>query len=35
LLLLGIAAVLGGVTLVYRPELPRRVVPWRTKRDDL
>jgi membrane-bound ClpP family serine protease len=34
LLLLGIAALLGGVALLYRPELPRRLVAW-TKRDDL
>ena len=35
LLLLGIAALLGGVALLYRPELPRRLVAWLTKRDDL
>ena len=34
-LLLGIAALLGGVALLYRPELPRRLVAWLTKRDDL
>jgi hypothetical protein len=34
-LLLGIAAVLAGVALLYRPELPRRLVLWLTKRDDL
>jgi hypothetical protein len=35
LLLLGVAALLGGVALLYRPELPRRLVAWLTKRDDL
>ena len=34
-LLLGIAALLGGVALLYRPELPRRLLAWVTKRDDL
>jgi hypothetical protein len=34
-LLLGIAALLAGVALLYRPELPRRLVLWLTKRDDL
>jgi len=34
-LLLGIAALLGSVALLYRPELPRRLMPWLTKRDDL
>jgi len=34
-LLLGIAALLGGVALLYRPELPRRLVAWLTKQDDL
>jgi hypothetical protein len=34
-LLLGIAALLGGVALLYRPELPQRLVAWLTKRDDL
>jgi hypothetical protein len=34
LLLLGIAALLGGVALLYRPELPRRLMAWLTKRDD-
>ena len=34
-LLLGIAALQGGVALLYRPELPRRLVAWLTKRDDL
>jgi hypothetical protein len=33
-LLLGVAA-LGGVALLYRPELPWRLVAWLTKRDDL
>jgi len=33
--LLGIAALLGGVALLYRPELPRRLVAWLTKQDDL
>jgi hypothetical protein len=33
-LLLGIAALLAGVALLYRPELPRRLVAWLTKRDD-
>ena len=32
---LGIAALQGGVALLYRPELPRRLVAWLTKRDDL
>jgi hypothetical protein len=35
LLLLGAAALLAGVALLYRPELPRRLVAWLTKRDDL
>ena len=35
LLLLGIAAPLGGVALLYSPELPRRLVTWLTRRDDL
>jgi hypothetical protein len=30
-LLLGIAALLGGTALLYRPELPRRLVAWLTK----
>jgi hypothetical protein len=34
-LLLGIAALLAGVALLHRPELPRRLVAWLTKRDDL
>ena len=34
-LLLGVAALLAGVALLYRPELPRRLVAWLTKRDDL
>ena len=34
-LLLVIAALLGGVALLYRPELPRRLVAWLTKQDDL
>jgi hypothetical protein len=34
-LLLGIAALLGGVALLYRPELSRRLVAWLTKREDL
>jgi hypothetical protein len=34
-LLLGIATLLGGVALLHRPELPRRLVAWLTKRDDL
>jgi membrane protein implicated in regulation of membrane protease activity len=34
-LLLGVAALLAGVALLYRPELPRRLMPWLTKRDDL
>ena len=33
--LLGIAALLGGVALLYRPELPQRLVAWLTKRDNL
>jgi hypothetical protein len=35
LLLLGVAALLAGVALLYRPELPRRLVVWPTTRDDL
>jgi hypothetical protein len=31
-LLLGIAALLGGVALLYRPELPRRLVAWLTNK---
>jgi hypothetical protein len=34
-LLLGIAALLGGTALLYRPELPRRLVSWLTNRDNL
>jgi hypothetical protein len=34
-LLLGVAALLAGVALLYRPELPRRLLVWVTKRDDL
>jgi hypothetical protein len=34
-LLLGIAALLAGVALLYRPELPRRLLARLTKRDDL
>jgi hypothetical protein len=34
-LLLGVAALLAGVALLYRPELPRRLVAWLTKRNDL
>jgi hypothetical protein len=34
-LLLGIAALLGGVGLLYRPELPRRLMAWLTKLDNL
>jgi hypothetical protein len=34
-LLLGVAALLGGVALLYSPELPRRLVAWLVKRDDL
>jgi hypothetical protein len=33
--LLGVAALLGGVVLLYRPELPRRLVAWLTRRGDL
>jgi hypothetical protein len=33
--LLGIAALLGSIALLYRPELPRRLVAWLTKGDDL
>ena len=29
------AARMGGVTLLYRPELPQRLMAWLTKRDDL
>jgi hypothetical protein len=32
-LLLGIAALPAGVALLYRPELPRRLVAWLTKQD--
>jgi hypothetical protein len=35
LLLLGVAALLGGVALRRRPELPRRLMAWLTNRDDL
>jgi hypothetical protein len=35
LLLLGIAALLGGVALLHRPELPRRLMAWLINRDDL
>jgi hypothetical protein len=34
-LLLGVAALLAGVALLYRPELPRRLMAWLSKRDDL
>ena len=34
-LLLGIAALPGGVALLYRPELPQRLVEWLTKQDNL
>jgi membrane protein implicated in regulation of membrane protease activity len=34
-LLLGVAALLSGVALLYRPELPRRLVALLTKRDAL
>jgi hypothetical protein len=34
-LLLGISALLAGVALLYRPELPRRLLAWLTKRDHL
>jgi hypothetical protein len=34
-LLLGIAALLGGLALLYRPELPQRLVEWLAKRDNL
>jgi hypothetical protein len=33
--LMGVAFLLGGVALLYRPELPRRLVAWLTKQDDL
>jgi hypothetical protein len=33
-LLLGIAALLGGVALIYRPELPRRLIGWLIKQED-
>ena len=32
---LGIAALMGGIALLYRPELPQRLLAWLTKRDDL
>ena len=35
MLLLGIAALLGGVALLHRPELPRRLMTWLINRDDL
>ena len=41
LTLMGVALLLGPVTAcwelspVYRPELPRRLVAWLTKRNDL
>jgi hypothetical protein len=34
-LLLGVAALLCGVALLYRPELPRRLVAWLTEPDNL
>ena len=34
-LLLGVVALLGGVALLYRPELPRRREARLTRRDDL
>jgi hypothetical protein len=34
-MLLGVAALLGGVALLYRPELPRRLMAPLTKQDDL
>jgi hypothetical protein len=34
-LLLGVAALLCGVALLYSPELPRRLVAWLTKPDNL
>jgi len=34
-LLLGIAALLGGVALLYGPESPRGLVAWLIKRGDL
>ena len=34
-LLLGIAALLSGVALLYRPDLPRRLLAWLTKRADI
>ena len=34
-LLLGVAALLAGVALLYRPELPRRLMAWLSKRDHL
>jgi hypothetical protein len=33
-LLLGIVALLGGFAFLYRPELPRRLVPWLTKPEE-
>ena len=35
LLLLGIAALLAGVALLYRPELPRRLMGFLSKHDDM
>ena len=34
-LLLGVAALLGGVALLYGPELPQRLVEWLARRDNL
>jgi hypothetical protein len=34
-LLLGIAALLAGVALLYRPELPRRLMGLVSKHDDM
>ena len=34
-LLFGIAALLSSVALLYRPDLPRRLLAWSTKRVDL
>ena len=31
----GITALLGGVALLHRPELPRQLMAWLTKQDDL
>jgi hypothetical protein len=34
-LLLGVATLLGGVALLYSPELPRRLLAWMANQDNL